>query len=87
MLHTKFRGIGPTVPEKKVFEGLLPYAGVAANFRQMPRTNFSSAYPRRFHIKFGFDWPTGFRRKRLKLLTPMRDVLYTKGSPMSLRLR
>ena len=30
MLHTKFRGIRPPVPEKKVFEGFLPYRGVAA---------------------------------------------------------
>ena len=25
MLHTKFRGNRPTVPEKKMFEGFLPY--------------------------------------------------------------
>ena len=30
MLHTKFRGNQPTVPEKKIFEGLLPYIGMAA---------------------------------------------------------
>ena len=29
MLHTKFRGIGPPVPEK-IFEGFLPYKGMAA---------------------------------------------------------
>ena len=23
--------------------------------------NFLSLYPRRLHIKFGFDWPSGFR--------------------------
>ena len=26
----------------------------------MPRTVFPSPYPRRLHIKFGFDWPSGF---------------------------
>ena len=36
MLHAKFRympsfaEIGPPVPEKKIFEGVLPYMGVAA---------------------------------------------------------
>ena len=31
MLHTKFRQkIGPPVLEKKIFEGFLPYMGVAA---------------------------------------------------------
>ena len=28
MLHTNFLEIGPPVPEKKIFEGLLPYMGV-----------------------------------------------------------
>ena len=26
----------------------------------MPRTNFRSHYPRGLHIRFGFDWPSGF---------------------------
>ena len=30
MLHTKFRGIGLPVPEKKIFEGFLPYMGMVA---------------------------------------------------------
>ena len=30
MLHTKFVGSGPQVPEKKIFEGFLPYLGMAA---------------------------------------------------------
>ena len=30
MLYTKFVEIGPPVPEKKIFEGFLPYMGVAA---------------------------------------------------------
>ena len=30
MLHTKFREIGPLVPEKKIFEGILTYNGMAA---------------------------------------------------------
>ena len=30
MLHTKFVKIGPLVLEKKIFEGFLPYMGMAA---------------------------------------------------------
>ena len=25
--------------------------------------NFLSPFPRRFHMKFGFDWPSGFREE------------------------
>ena len=28
-------------------------------------TNFRSPFPFRFHIKFGFDWPSGFLEKDL----------------------
>ena len=30
MLHTKFRGNRPAVPEKKILKGFLPYMGMAA---------------------------------------------------------
>ena len=30
MLHTKFRGIDKPVTVKKIFEGFLPYLGMAA---------------------------------------------------------
>ena len=30
MLHTKFRGNQLAVPEKKIFEGFLPYMGMVA---------------------------------------------------------
>ena len=30
MLHTSFVEIGPSVSEKKIFDGFLPYRGVAA---------------------------------------------------------
>ena len=65
-----FVEIGSRVREKKIFEGFLPYMGVAAIYgrgghlghvTQMPRTNFRPAFSRRLHIKFGSDWPSGFR--------------------------
>ena len=55
-----FVEIGSPVPEKKVFEGFLPYMGVAV---KMPRTKFRSPYPRRLHIKFSFDSASGFREE------------------------
>ena len=30
LLHAKFFEIGPPVPEKKIFEGFLPYMGMVA---------------------------------------------------------
>ena len=35
--------------------------GHLGHMTKMRRTNFCSPYPRRLHIKFGFDWPSGFR--------------------------
>ena len=65
MLHTKFRGNQPAGSGEEDFEGVLPYMGVRGGHlgyvTQMLRTKFRSPYPRRFHIKFGFDWPCGFR--------------------------
>ena len=57
MLHAKFREIDLPVPEKKIFEGFYHYGrgGHLGHVTQMPRTNFRSPYPRRLHIKFGFD--------------------------------
>ena len=59
MLHTKFRGN----LEKKIFEGVFTIYGRGGHLghvTQMPRTKFRSPYPRRLHIKFGFDRPSGF---------------------------
>ena len=55
--------ISPPVPEKKIFEGIFTiywYGGNLGQVTNMPRTKFRSLYPRRRHIKFGFDRPIGF---------------------------
>ena len=67
--------------------------GHLGHVTQMQRTKFRSPYPRRVHIKFGFDRASGFGEEDvLKLLmtdddgrTP--DHEYPISSPMSLRLR
>ena len=53
---------------EKTFEGFLPYMGVAAilgHVTQTPRTNFRSPDPWRLHMKFGFNWPSGFEEEDL----------------------
>ena len=58
MLHTKFRGNRPAGSGEEDFLRFLPYMGVAAIL--VMYTNLCSPFPRRLHIKFGFDWPSGF---------------------------
>ena len=61
-----FVEIGQPVPEKKIFEGFFTIYGRGGHLghvTQMPLTNFCSAYPRRLHIKLGFDRANGFREE------------------------
>ena len=63
MLHTKFLGNRPPGSGEELFlNGLSIYGrgGHLGHVTQMLRTNLRSPYPRRFHIKFGFDRPSGF---------------------------
>ena len=64
MLHTKFRGNRPTGSgvRRRVLKGFTIYrrGGHIGHVTQMSRTKFRSSYPRKFHIKFGFHWPSGF---------------------------
>ena len=58
-----YKEIGLPVPEKKIFEGFFTIYGRGGHLgyvTQMPRINIRSPYPRRFHIKFGFDRASGF---------------------------
>ena len=64
MLHTKFRvnrtaGSG----EEDFFKVFTIYGhgGHLGHVTWTIYTNFRSPFPRRLHIKFGFDWPSGFR--------------------------
>ena len=65
MLHTKFRGNRPAGFREYFLRVFIIYGfgGHLGHVTQMPRTNFRSPYPRRLHIKFGFDWPSGFREE------------------------
>ena len=61
----RFVEIGPPVPEKKIFEGFLPYVGVAAILVMWPRCHEQAfVLPTQGdHIKFGLDWASGFREE------------------------
>ena len=63
MLHNKFRGnlsIGSGIED---FWRVYTIYGRGVHLGHVTlklRTNFRSPYPRRLHIKIGFDWRSGF---------------------------
>ena len=61
MLHTKFCENRCSKEEDfwRVYT-IYGCGGHLGHVTRMPQTNFHSPYPRRLHIKFGFDWPSGF---------------------------
>ena len=63
MLHTKCRGNWPAGSGEEDFLSVFTIYGRGGHLghvTQMPRTKIRSPYPRRLHIKFGFDLPSGF---------------------------
>ena len=63
MLHTKFRenrSTGSGEEFLKVFT-IYWHGGHLGHVTWTIYTNFLSPFPRRLHIKFGFNWPSGFR--------------------------
>ena len=61
MLHTMFRENRPAGSGEEDFRRVFTiYGRGGRHVTQMPRTNFRSPYPRRLHIKFGFDRASGF---------------------------
>ena len=62
MLHTKFRENQPAGSGEEDFLRVFTIYGGGGHLghvTQMPRTNYLSPYPRRLHIKFGFDRASG----------------------------
>ena len=62
MLHTKFRGNRPAGSGEDFWRVFTIYGRGChlGHVTQMPRTKYRSPYPRRLHIKFGYDWQSGF---------------------------
>ena len=68
MLHTKFRENRPAGSGEEDFRRVFTiygHGGHLGHVTQMSRTKYRSLYPRRLHIKFGFDWPSGFGEENL----------------------
>ena len=61
MLHTKFRGEEDFL---KVF-AIYSHGGHLDHVTWTIYIKFRSPFLRMFHMKFGFDWPSGFRGEDL----------------------
>ena len=61
MLHAKFQDHRTSGSGEEDFLRFLPYMGMAAIFVMIIYINFRSPFPKRLHIKFGFDWSSGIR--------------------------
>ena len=57
MLYAKFQDNRTSGSGEEDFLRFLPYMDMAA----ICDLDFRSPFPRRLNIKFGFDWPSGFR--------------------------
>ena len=68
MLHTKFRENRPAGSGEEVFLKVFTIYRHGGHLGHVTRTiyiNFRPPSPRRLHIKFGFDWQSGFREEDL----------------------
>ena len=68
MLHTKFRENRPAGSGEEDFLRVFTiygHGGHLGHVTQMPRTKYRFPYPRRLHIKFGFDRQRGFGEEDL----------------------
>ena len=64
MLHTRFRGNQPAGSGEEEFLKVFTINGHGGHLGHVTWTiyiNFRSPFPTRLHIKFGFDWLSGFR--------------------------
>ena len=64
MLHAKFQDHRTSGSGEEDFLKVFTIYGHGGHLGHVTWTNyinFRSPFPRRHHIKFGFDWPSGFR--------------------------
>ena len=64
MLHAKFQDHRILVLEKKILKLFTIYGPGGLGHVTWTWTiyiNFCSPFPRKLHMQFGFDWPSGFR--------------------------
>ena len=68
MLHAKIQDHKISGSGEEVFFKVFTIYGHGGHHGHVTRTiyiNFRSPFPRRLHIKFGFDWSSGFREEDL----------------------
>ena len=68
MLRIKFRENRPASSGEKDFLMVFTIYGRGGHLGHVTwtiHTKFGSPFPRRLHIKFGFDWPNDFRGEDL----------------------
>ena len=68
MLYAKFHGNWHSGSGEEDFFKVLSifkHGGYLGHVTWIIYTNFRSPFPRRLHIKFGFDWPSGFWGKQV----------------------
>ena len=68
MLHTKFCENRPARSGEEDFIVVFTIYGRGGHLghvTQISRSNFCPHYPGMLHIKFHFDWPSGFREEDL----------------------
>ena len=68
MLHTKAQAHWPFGSRGEDFRRVFTIDGRGGHLSpvtKMPRANFCSPDPWRLHMKFGFDWPSGFGEEDL----------------------
>ena len=99
MLHAKFQNYRTSGSGEEDFFKVFTINGHGDHLGHVTRTiyiNVRSPFPKRFHIKFGFDWSSGSEKKTFEIVdgrtvTPddagRRTMGILEGSPMSLRLR
>ena len=77
MLHTKFHGNWSTGSGEEDFLRVFTIyrrGGHLGHVTQMLRTNSGFSYPRRLHIKFGFDRPSSFGEEDVRKCGLTTDV-------------
>ena len=65
MLHSKFRENRPACSGEDFLVVFTIYGGHLGHVTQISRSNFCPHYSAMLHIKFHFDWPSGFREEDL----------------------
>ena len=84
MLHTKFRDNRPTGSgEGRFLKGFYHIWawGPSWSCDSDAANKISFPYPRRLHIKFGFDWQSGFGEEDLLALWTTTDGQQTDAGP------